>query len=69
MVITLPVWHTRNPAPADKLALLTVMRKPLGRPNFVGSSDKLYWVFAIHTGSLSAPSAIKPSMAFFAAFV
>ena len=50
VVIMSPVKATINPAPADNLTSLTVTVKSSGAPVFLGSSEKLYWVFAIHTG-------------------
>ena len=59
MVMMSPVSTTRKPAPAETLTFLTVTVKPSGAPSFKGSSEKLYCVFAMQTGSLSKPSAVS----------
>ena len=47
-----PINTTIKPAPFDKVTSLTVTLKFFGYPNFDGSSDIEYCVFAIHTGKL-----------------
>ena len=59
-----PVY--KKPAPADTLTFLTVTVKPSGAPSFVASSEKLYCVFAIHTGILSNPSSVSFAISFLA---
>ena len=56
IVRMLPVSATMKPAPALMRSSLTVMRKPVGRPIFVASSDSEYCVLAMQTGILSKPS-------------
>ena len=51
MVMMSPVRTTTKPAPALTLTCLTVTVKSSGAPSFVGSSEKLYCVFAMQTGS------------------
>lgn len=63
MVIISPVSTTINPAPADTLASLTVIENPVGRPSFVGSSDREYWVLATQIGRPA-----KPKLNFFDVF-
>ena len=55
MVMMSPVSATTKPAPADTFTLRTVMRKPRGAPSFFASSEKLYCVFAMHTGMPPKP--------------
>ena len=50
IVIMSPVSTTMKPAPAEILIFLIVTVKPSGAPIFVASSEKLYCVFATHTG-------------------
>src|ERR1039458_702458 len=50
MVMILPQMTTTNPAPADILSSLTLMRNPLGRPRRSGSSDRDIGVLAMHMG-------------------
>ena len=67
MVIMAPVRATTKPAPALTYTSRTVSSKPSGRPSFVWSSDKEYWVFAMQTGSSEKPMSVILAMAFFAA--
>ena len=53
----------------ERLAEETVILKFSGLPSSFGLSDKLYCVFAIQTGILSAPSLINPSIACLASLV
>ena len=55
MVMMSPVSATTKPAPADTFTLRTVMRKSRGAPSFFASSEKLYCVFAMHTGMPPKP--------------
>lgn len=48
---------------------LTVMRKPVGRPIFVASSESEYCVLAMQTGILSKPSSSISLSCFLAAGV
>src|ERR1035441_2808567 len=56
MVMILPQMTTTNPAPADILSSLTLMRNPLGRPRRAGSSDKDMGVLAMQIGRLDRKS-------------
>ena len=67
IVIISPVRTTTKPAPADTLTFLMVTVKSVGAPSFVASSEKDYCVFAIHTGTLSKPSAVSAAICFLAA--
>ena len=69
MVMMSPVRATRKPAPAETFRFRTVMVKPLGAPSRAGSSEKLYWVFAMQTGSLPKPRASSSVSCFLAAGV
>ena len=69
MVRILPVSATIKPAPAEILSSLTVTVKPVGRPIFVASSDREYWVLAMQTGILSKPSSLISASCFCAAAV
>ena len=51
IVMMSPVSATTNPAPADTRSARTVISKSVGAPSNVGLSEKLYCVFATHTGS------------------
>lgn len=62
-----PVRTTIKPAPAEIFTFLIVTVKFSGAPNFVGSSEKLYCVFAIQTGHLSKPNLVSCSICFLAA--
>ena len=55
-----------NPAPAQTFTLDTVTVKPSGAPRSLGSSEKLYWVFAMQIGRPPKPIA-SISAAFFLA--
>ena len=57
IVIISPVRTTIKPAPAETLRFLTVTLKLSGAPSFVGSSEKLYCVFATQMGKSPKPSA------------
>ena len=59
MVSTSPVRATTKPAPAQRRISRTVMRNCSGAPSFFGSSLKLYWVLAMHTGSAPKPSSVS----------
>ena len=61
MVMMSPVCATTKPAPADTFTLDTVTVKPSGRPSFAGSSDREYWVLAMHTGRPPKPMASRRS--------
>ena len=50
-----PQITTTNPAPLDNLISLTGKTCPDGAPFSFGSVEKLYCVFAIHTGNLPNP--------------
>ena len=62
MVRMFPVSATTKPAPAETVTDRTDTVKPSGAPSFAGSSEKLYWVLAMHTGSLPKPSASSCSI-------
>ena len=55
MVMMSPASATTNPAPADGRMSRTCSVKPLGAPSLVGSSEKEYYVFAMHTGVSPRP--------------
>ncbi len=55
MVMMSPVSATRKPAPAFTRTARTVTKKSSGAPSSDGSSEKLYCVFAMHTGSAPKP--------------
>ena len=69
MVMISPVRATMKPAPALTFRLRTVTAKSLGAPNRVGSSDREYCVFAMHTGRSPKPSSVSRSACFWAAGV
>ena len=46
-----------KPAPALIFTSRTVTVKPVGAQSFFGSSEKLYWVLAMHTGTDAKPAA------------
>ena len=50
IVIMSPQIATTNSAPADSRSSRTGTSWPSGAPLRVGSVEKLYWVFAMHTG-------------------
>ena len=50
MVIMSPQMATRNSAPDERRTSRTGMLWPEGAPFKSGSVEKLYWVFAMHTG-------------------
>ena len=50
MVMMAPVIATTKPAPADTYTSRTFTVKPSGRPSLEASSDREYWVLAMHTG-------------------
>ena len=62
IVSTSPVSATMKPAPAETLTSRTVTVKSSGAPSFVLSSEKLYCVFAMHTGMCAMPSAVSRSI-------
>ena len=66
MVMMSPVRATMKPAPALTRKLRTVTVKPSGAPSRVGSSDREYCVFAIHTGRSPKPKS-KSCLACFCA--
>ena len=66
MVIISPVSTTTNPAPALTFTFFTVTVKFSGAPSFVGSSEKLYCVFAMQTGNFEKPYSSSFSIYFFA---
>ena len=55
IVIIAPQITTTNTAPLDNLISLTGKVCPVGAPFNFGSVEKLYCVFAIHTGNLLNP--------------
>ncbi len=61
MVMMSPVCTTTKPAPALTRTLDTVTVNPSGRPSFPGSSDREYWVLAMHTGRPPKPMASSRS--------
>ena len=50
IVMMSPVSTTTKPAPALMRTWRTVTRKFLGAPSLAASSEKEYWVLAMHTG-------------------
>ena len=50
MVMMSPVSTTTKPAPAETFTFCTLMRKPVGAPSLPASSEREYWVLAMHTG-------------------
>ena len=52
IVMISPHTTTINSAPDESLTSLTGRTWPVGAPFKFGSVEKLYWVFAIQTGSL-----------------
>jgi len=50
-----PQITTTNPAPLDNLISLIGKVCPVGAPFNFGSVEKLYCVFAMHTGNLPNP--------------
>ena len=58
-----------NPAPALTFRLRTVTVKSLGAPGRAGSSDRDYWVLAMHTGRSPKPSSVSRFSCFWAAGV
>ena len=69
MVMMSPVRATMNPAPALTFRFRTVTVKPSGAPSRVGSSDREYWVFAMHTGRSPKPRSKSCLACFWAAGV
>ena len=55
IVIIAPLITTTNPAPLDNRTSLIGRVCPGGAPFNFGSVEKLYCVFAIHTGNLANP--------------
>ena len=55
IVITDPQTTTTNSAPEDNLTSLIGISWFDGAPLFLGSVEKLYWVFAIQTGKCLCP--------------
>ena len=59
IVMISPVSATTKPAPAETFRFRTVTVNPSGAPSRAGSSEKEYCVFAVQTGSLSNPRAVR----------
>ena len=66
MVMISPARATMKFAPAETLTFLMVTVKPSGAPSLDASSEKLYWVFAMQTGSAPKPRQVSSSICFFA---
>ena len=64
-----PASATTKPAPAEGVTSFTVMRKPVGRPSLVGSSESEYWFLAMQTGVCPSPIDSRRWMFFSAAAV
>ena len=67
IVMILPITTTTKPAPAESRSSRTVMVKPAGAASSDASSEKLYCVFAMHTGSVPKPFAASSASCFLAA--
>jgi hypothetical protein len=57
------------PAPLYNWTSRTVTSKSLGTPNFLGSSDNEYWVFATQIGRLARPFFLISSIFSFASLL
>jgi hypothetical protein len=57
MVMMSPQTATMNSAPFESRTSRIGSVWPLGAPFAFGSIEKLYWVLAMQTGNLPAPSA------------
>ena len=66
MVMMSPVSATTKPAPAETFTLFTLTRKCSGAPSFVGSSEKLYCVFATQMGRFPKPRDVSCLICFLA---
>ena len=66
IIMISPVRATTKPAPAESFTSLTVMVKFSGLPSFVGSSERLYCVFATQIGVSVKPRRSISAIALFA---